>query len=143
MLVVAPHDMVIYMIPKFRAFYDGEMRHNASKVGNALYWDDDDCFDLLAFKQEIPPRLMQYTSLYDKNNVQICEYDNVIMFGLDEHTIVVQHLGAFGYFMYNDFIPFATNHNFKWDDNTSVKIEVVGNIFDSGTTHYTHRLKIL
>jgi hypothetical protein len=120
------------MIPKFRAFHDGEMRYIASKVGNALYWDDGDCFDLLAFKQEIPARLMQYTSLFDKNNVQICEYDMANVFGLDEPTPVVQHLGAFGYFMYNDFIPFAANHNFKWDANKSADIEVIGNIFDRG-----------
>jgi hypothetical protein len=34
-------------IIKHKAFHDGEMRYNASRVGNALYWDDGKNFDLL------------------------------------------------------------------------------------------------
>lgn len=63
------------MIPKFRAWHDGEMLYNASTVGNALYWDDGDCFDLLAFKQETPPVMMQCIRYADINKVDIYEGD--------------------------------------------------------------------
>lgn len=121
------------MIPKFRAWHDGEMLYNASKVGNALYWDDGDCFDLLAFKQETPPILMEYTTLRDINNVEICECDNVIKFGAS-FGMVVRHLGAFGYmWVGTEFIPLAANYNFDWVDGRSMKIEVVGNIYEVNT----------
>lgn len=127
------YDRRIAMIPKFRAFHDGEIRYNASKVGNALYWDDGACLDLLAFKQETPAILMEYTTLRDINDVEICEDDNVIMFGTSLGK-VVRHLGAFGYMWLGDiFIPFAANHNFDWVDGASTKIEVVGNVYEGNT----------
>ena len=59
------------MIPKFRAFLDGEMVHNAAKVGNTLYWNDGKCFDVIAFKQPNPAILMQYIGFKDKHDISI------------------------------------------------------------------------
>ena len=59
------------MIPKFRAFFDGTMVHNASKVGNALYWEDGANFDAFAFKQQNPAILMQYAGFKDKHAISI------------------------------------------------------------------------
>lgn len=113
-----------------RAYYNRELLYNAARVGNALYWDNGNCFDLLAFKQSIPPIMMRSSTLFDKNNVQIYEYDLVNLFGGDEPVVVVQHLGASGYFVYNDFVPFANNLYFKWDDDKSDRVEVVGTIYN-------------
>jgi hypothetical protein len=43
---------------KHKAFFDGEVVYNASRVGNALYWDDGKNFDLFAFKQQAPAVLL-------------------------------------------------------------------------------------
>jgi hypothetical protein len=116
---------------KFRAFHDGVMVQNAIRLRNALYWDDGKCFDLLAFIQKTPAILMQYTTLIDKNDVGIYKDDIIVKFG-GYTSVVMQHLGAFGYWGFGgDFITFANNYHFDWVNNKSMKIEVIGNIHNN------------
>jgi hypothetical protein len=116
---------------KFRAFHDGEMLIDAARIGNALYWNNGLYFDLLAFKRENPAILMQYTMLIDNNNVEIYEDDIVVKFG-GYTSVVMQHLGAFGYWGFGgDFIVFASNYHFDWVNNKSMNIEVIGNIHEN------------
>lgn len=104
---------------------------DAARIGNALYWNNGLYFDLVAFKQEIPPILMQYTMLIDNNNVEIYEDDIVVKFG-SYTSVVMQHLGAFGYWGFGeDFIVFASNYHFDWVNNKSMNIEVIGNIHEN------------
>jgi hypothetical protein len=60
---------------KHKAFHDGEMVYNASRVGNALYWDNGKNFDLFAFKQENPAVLLDYIGFEDANDTEIYECD--------------------------------------------------------------------
>lgn len=118
------------MIPKFRAFYDEMMVHNAAKVGNALYWNDGKCFDAFAFKQRNPAILMQCIGLKDMNNVDIYESDRVLVFGFGQGTVIWK-VAAFGYMLHNGtFVSFWDNHNFNWTDDKSMEIKVVGNIYE-------------
>ncbi|RCV65288.1 YopX protein [Methanophagales archaeon] len=119
----------------FRAFFDGEMLHNAARVGNALFWNDGKGFDLLAFKQQDPVILMQNTGLRDVNNMEIYEGDNVAQFDFVDpwyRRVVVFHLGAFGYeHPDNGFIAYATNYHFHWQNGQSNLIQVIGNIHEN------------
>jgi uncharacterized phage protein (TIGR01671 family) len=119
---------------KYRAYFDGEMLYNAVRLNNALYWNEGQSFDLLAFKQKKPAILMEHTSLRDKNNTEIYEADVVAKFDFESpyfKSVVVRHLAAFGYVNCGDFIAFASNYHFNWNNNQSNKILVIGNIHES------------
>ena len=63
---------------KHKAFFDGMMVHNASRIGNALYWFNEQgkqCFDLFAFKQQDPAVLLDYIGFEDANHNEIYECD--------------------------------------------------------------------
>ena len=119
---------------KYRAYFDGEMLFNAVRLNNALYWNEGQSFDLLAFKQKNPAILMEYTSLRDRCNTEIYEDDVVAKFDFESpyfKSVVVRQLGAFGYISSGDFIAFASNYHFNWNNNQSDKILVIGNIHKS------------
>lgn len=83
-----------------------------------------------------PDAIMQYINLKDKNSKEIYEGDIVRCFGLDDdyyNTAVVFKNGAFGYItpMLKDFISFAQNDNFSWNNGQSDKILIIGNIFEN------------
>ena len=63
---------------KHKAFFDGMMVKNASRVGNALYWHNEqmyECFDAFAFKQQDPAVLLDYIGFEDANDTEIYECD--------------------------------------------------------------------
>ena len=119
----------------FRAFFDGEMLHNAARVGNALYWNDGKGFDLLAFKQQDPAIFMRNSELRDVNDTEIFEKDIVAHFDFKDPRFrheVIYYLGAFGYEdLDSGFIAYATNYHFKWQNGKSNLIQVIGNIHEN------------
>lgn len=79
---------------KHKAFHDGEMVYNASRVGNALYWDNGKNFDLFAFKQQNPAVLLDYTGFHDTDNREIYECD-IIEDEYNRRMLVEWHRGGF------------------------------------------------
>ena len=76
----------------------------------------------------------QFVGLYDRNNTEIYEGDIIAKFDFANpnfRSVVVRHLGAFGYISDWDFIAFATNYHFKWVDGKSGMVLVIGNIHDN------------
>lgn len=82
---------------KHKAFHDGEMVHNASRVGNALYWYSEqgkECFDLFAFKQQDPAVLLDYIGFEDANDTEIYECD-ILEDDWNRRLSVEWHRGGF------------------------------------------------
>ena len=118
------------MIPKFRAFHDGEMLYNASKVGNALYWDDGDRFDMRAFEQETPPIMMQCIGYADINKVDIYESD--VLKDLFNRILLVEWRRSGFWFKALTETNFAYAHTisqwFEFDIHLPI---IIGNIFEN------------
>ena len=75
----------------------------------------------------------QFTGLYDKNGKEIYEGDIVIHFNHNEIIREVIFMkGSFGYWTGEEFISYASNYHFEWNDfYKSEKIEIIGNIYEN------------
>lgn len=117
------------MVPKFRAFYDGEMLYNASKVGNALYWDDGDYFDLLAFKYDTPPVMMQCIGYADINNIDIYEGD-IIKDEYDRIMLVERRRGCLCFKALNETnFVYATDIHQWFDADCQIPPIIITNVY--------------
>lgn len=84
------------------------------------------------FSQKSDVELMQFTGLLDKNGKEIYEGDIVKHF---DHSEIVRDViymkGSFGYWTGEEFISYASNYHFGWQDlMKSDKIEIIGNIHE-------------
>lgn len=75
----------------------------------------------------------QFTGLYDKNGKEIYEGDIVKHFN---HNEIIREIifmkGSFGYWTGKEFISYASNYHFEWNDfYKSEKIEIIGNIYEN------------
>lgn len=79
--------------------------------------------------------IMQFTGLHDKNGTAIFEGDIVNQFDLIVKREVVYVNGAFGYYdtdtKHKQFISFAQNNWYEWENGQSKYIEVIGDIFSN------------
>lgn len=111
-----------------RAFHDGTMLYDASRVGNALYWDNWKHFDLLAFKQTQPAILMEYLDELDRNGKDICVGDVVKYHNqhhvnsFTEYDIYFEVVRIGSRFLQKNF-EYSPDMWYEWDE-----VEVVGNV---------------
>jgi len=118
---------------KYRAYHDGKMVYNAAKVGNALFWNDGQFFDLFAFKQKNPAILMDYIGFTDLTEKEIYEGD-VLKDEYNRILLVEWHNCAF---CFKAITP--TNFIYacditQWLENEpcpKIKGEVIGNHFET------------
>jgi hypothetical protein len=114
---------------KHKAFHDEEMRYNASRVGNGLYWDGGRNFDMFAFKQKNPAVLLDYTGFEDADGNKIYECD-ILEDGFNRRLLVEWHRGGFRFkaitetnFMH---APIAT-----WFEPLTPTPELIGNAYEN------------
>ena len=121
------------MIPKFRAFYDEMMVHNAAKVGNALYWNDGKCFDAVAFKQKNPAILMQCTGFEDKYCTDI--YTGDILKDDFGRVLIVEWYGyrfRFRAITETNFTyAYQIGDWFEFEAQWMPRPEIIGNIYEN------------
>lgn len=73
-----------------------------------------------------PDSVSEFTGLYDKNDHELYEHD--IFKSYDGHTYVVEYFnGAFGHRKGDEFTSFAQDSSFKWVNNRSECIIIIGN----------------
>ena len=115
---------------KFRAFHNGEILPNASKVGNALYWNNGRNVDLFAFKQENPAVLMQYIGWEDKNDIGIYECD-ILKDEYNRIMLVVWHRCGFCFkgISQTNFV-YACDIT-QWFEYNFPRPEIIGNAYEN------------
>ena len=117
-------------IIKHKAFHDGEMVYDAARVGNALYWNDGNCFDMFAFKQKNPAILIDYIGYADSVGVDIYEGD-ILRDEYDRILLVDWHRC-----MWCFKAPFETNFDCgceiaRWFEHDVADVTIIGSVFEN------------
>lgn len=114
---------------KHKAFHDGEMLYNASRVGNALYWDHGQHFDLFAFKQQNPAVLLDYIGFEDVNHNEIYECD-ILRDDWNRRLLVEWNRGGFRFKAITE-TNFVSAPVFEWFESLDSQPKIIGNVFEN------------
>ena len=116
---------------KHKAFHDGKMRHNATRLANGLYWDNGQHFDLFAFKQQNPAVLIDYIGFEDVNHSEIYECD-ILRDDWNRRLLVEWNMGGFRFKAITE-ANFVYAPVYQWFESfiQSPRPKIIGNVFEN------------
>jgi len=117
-------------VRKYRAFYEGKMIYNAERLGNALYWDNRQNFNLFAFLGFKPAILMDRLDVKDKNYRYVYEGD--ILKDSDGRVLLVEWFNCGFTLKAISETNFIRAYNImQWFEGDTSRPEIIGNKFEN------------